>query len=416
MLKSPIFWADLEKEYPNASDTVKLQRAFDTINAVKDDNDNDNRVVIYLQSGGIYTINDTLDLPKSSDLAKRTIILRTKPGDQPATLRFTNSSVDTIEGQQAAMLLRSNIRATNIIFDVSFNPNNIIYLTPQVTWNGTTYNQDDADSSFVDCQFKGFDNHTAVIENGRNVLIENCTFTASGANSVGFWHYFYNIYEDETDGSLVTGINTDKQGQCRKNRIFNNTFNITGGTALRFGYMPKDWNSPINDESLYFDMQQCHIYNNTVTGCMFADFKLTATQELDGLSFERNSCDIETSSVGQLVRISSGKLRDMMVVGKDERYLGRDRADHCFHIGRGVDMNKTRIYVDATFRGFNKQALVFGSIPDRKFRRLKILGSISGSNNAFNDMDGVGYYADNNNTISYLNDTDANKIGKSCYG
>ena len=163
---------------------------------------------------------------------------------------------------------------------------------------------------------KNFTGYAAVIQNGRNVLIENCTFQANdnNENTVGFWHYFHDIYEDEvnSDGT-VTGVDTNKPGECRKNRIFGNTFSINRGTAIRGGYMPKDWDEDYPNDNGYGDIQQLQISDNTCINCRFAHFQLEGTQTIEGISFDRNNC-ITKVNLSSYIYFENGNLKSLILL------------------------------------------------------------------------------------------------------
>ena len=403
-LKNPIKWRDIELEYPDDTDTVRFQKVFASIAT----SDFKKRMVIHLPRGKVFEIEAPLVLPGSETFNKKVLAMSSDPeveGDK-TRFKFLFNSGSSIEGTTAAMVLRSSCRINNIIFEGSNNMN-LLYLNPEVTYNGGPVNNDDSDSSFKGCDFLGFTGHSALIQNGRNVLIQGCTFNTEGndQNTVGFWHYFNDIFEDNEAGNAP---DPNQPGECRKNRIFNNVFNIARGTAIRAGYMPKHWET-MPDRPAYGDIEQFQISGNNCQDCMFAHFKLESNQEIAGLSFDSNTCDTSVS-LNDYVLFENGKIKSLMFVGQAAEYKGKKRVKHCFRIARSIKTQTSRIFIDASLKNFESYAVVVGKDKDGDYTALKILGYIINAKNKFAGSNGVAYYDKNSGDLVVLEDSDANQM------
>ena len=234
----------------------------------------------------------------------------------------------------------------------------------------------DTDSSIRNCDFKGFKNKRAVTFVGRNTKIYDCTFTDTpkGADSVGIWHYFKNIFED--DGRL---------GACRKNEISDNTFDINKKAyAIRLGASPDDSNGSDNSYSNY---EQFTFDRNTVQSGRFLKVfggRVGNNKQLFNLSIqERNVLaeddDDDTTGVSILFE------KCILNCNLTGTYNGQDKAKHAVLVSDNVDL--VSLLVNGTFSDYKDYAV---AVDKAEFRQAQFLGTITGNKGDKNGKNGVG--------------------------
>ena len=258
-------------------------------------------------------------------------------------------------------------------------------------------NEDDTDSQIKGCRFQNF-KATALEFNGRNTKVSECKFKGNG--TVGIWHYFNDILEDpDKDGNQARGV-------CRKNRIFNCTFELDADSySIRLGRMPGDDGS----DKKYSHYNGFAILDNTVEEGRFLKIvggKVNNNiQKVDGLTIQNNKVKKNKDRTkGSIIDASDCSLS--MVVA-DTSFDGGNKADHAIYLDDSVE--SSTMVVNADFKNYKQQAIVIGEQGD-KIEGVLLTGEISGD---YSGKDGVACFK-RRNLVTF--DSDFNQMRKNSNG